>query len=485
MVDIQDNEVFDDDELGVDNENQDAEQIDENEDSSAGRTGEYGDQGVESQEEASEEEETDSAAGADWFVDFDVWQASLEAKFGPDFEQVLSSELGANWVNKLSLQMRNASSFQKVLDDIKSRIAAHEQTGYEQVFEIDDSPVEEGQVAFEALGPGEVIYDEKMVGPGGRGGGGGGGRGRALPNLADIRKKEFDSAGEQKVSLDQAINQDEINNGATLPDDEVVLMDRNDFSRLSYFARKELDRHKDDLETKKVLERESKKIVQRPPIGGFNRVILSAASIVLLYAIYSLVSLPVGEYYEDKIMAANPADYLFQPSTSMHKQGELSRAGDPTVPGSGGALSFYFLQTSLNRFELRHVIDGQLKRYDLALYNGKNLEIVDGPWGGSLEVHRFYSQNWPTNRSAVISAPYLSLSHDGEPVLLAFEKSVSGMLPGLLALDIVTKDGDPVGLACVADNLLHIRITDSTLQSGQAEANLTKQLVFLFSLLEL
>ena len=43
------------------------------------------------------------------------------------------------------------------------------------------------------------------------------------------------------------------------------------------FARKELDRHKDDLETKKVLERESRKLAKRTPLGAFNTVLLIIA----------------------------------------------------------------------------------------------------------------------------------------------------------------------------------------------------------------
>jgi hypothetical protein len=205
----------------------------------------------------------------------------------------------------------------------------------------------------------------------------------------------------------------------------------------------------------------------------------------MLYAVYALVALPAGEYYEDKVMADNPADYRFQPSTSLHKQGELNRGATPGQPGGGGALSFYFLQPSLNRFELRHLIGSTSTDYDLGLFNGKDMEIAAGPWGEAIEVHRLYSQNWPTNRSALFKTPYLSLSMAGKPVLLAFETRRSGMLPGLLELDIVTNDGSQVGGACVSDNLLHIRITDESRRTGEAEVEFTRQLVLLFSLLEI
>ncbi|MBW7995272.1 MAG: hypothetical protein FVQ81_01625 [Candidatus Glassbacteria bacterium] len=425
---------------------------------------------------------SDSAGkeSADWFVDFDVWEAALEAKFGPKFEQVLTGELGADWVNKLNSKMMNERNFYNVLDDVKDGITGQTQAGHPQIVERGDSDLPDDWVGFEALGPGEVIYDERMVGPAGPGGGGGGGGGggRSLPNLSDIRKKEFDQAGELKAAKEAFSDFDMIDGDSTLPDEEVVLMDRNDFSRLSYFARKELDRHKDDLDTSKVLERKSEKKEQQK-IGAANKLILLLASLVLLYTIFTLAALPFGEYYENKIAADNPADYLFRPSTALYKQGELSRTT------GGAAISFYFLQPAMNRLELNHIIGGDERRFELELYNGKSLEIADGPWGGAMEVHRFYSQNWPTNRSAFLQSPYLSLSSNGTPLLLAFERSVSGILPGLLVMDVVTDDGRHVAVAYVADNLLNIRLVDPVQQGSAEEAGLTIQFLFLFSLLEL
>ncbi len=421
-------------------------------------------------------ESTDMAA--EWFVDFDVWEAALEAKFGPAFEQVLTRELGPDWVSKLNTRMINEQNFYKVLDDIKEGLL-----GQGDAETLGESVSTEDSMGFEALGQGEVIYDEKMVGPGGAGGGGGS-RQRELPKLADLRKKEFDAAGELKSPKENRLDKQMVEQEITAPDEEVVLIDRNDFSRMSYFARKELDRHKDDLETREVLERKSKE-EQSVKVSPVNRLILTAAMLVLLYAIFCLLALPVGEYQEDKLAAAYPADYLFQPSTAMHKQGELSRA-DGAVAGIGGsAVSIFFLQPSLKRFELDHLLDGDHRRFSLDSYSDKELRIDAGPWGDTLTVRRFYSQHWPTNRSVLLNQPYLSLIRNGQAVLLAFERTSSGLLPGLLAMDIVTGDGINVGVGYVAGNLLHISLSASAQQGSAAEAELTKQLLFLFSLLEL
>ncbi len=431
----------------------------------------------------------DSSAGdpvdttAEWFVDFEVWLASLEAKFGPELEQVLTKELGPDWVNKLNKRMMDEKNFLKVLDEIKAHIAGQgqDQDSGGRFVRLGSN---EDQIGFEALGQGEVIYDESMVGPVGGSGGGGGSRQKELPNLSDLRKKDFDAAGELKSPREENLDKSIIEAEVIAPDEKVVLMDRNDFSRLSYFARKELDRHKGDLETRKVLERKSKEI-ERQPIGVLNRLILAVAVLVTLYAIFCLFALPVGEYRQDKLAAANPADYLFRPSTEMRKQGELSRAGDPVTGAGSGVVSFYFLQPSFKRLELDHVLGGERRRFSLDSYSGKELRIDNGPWGDTLEVRRFYSQNWPTNRSVLLRVPYLSLSRNGRAVLLAFERRSSGLLPGLLALDIVGADGSGVGLAYAADDLLHIKLAGKIEQGSAAEADLTLQFVFLFSLLEL
>lgn len=413
----------------------------------------------------------------EWFVDFDVWEAALEAKFGPAFEQVLTGALGRDWVNQLNARMLNEQNFYKVLDDIKSRIA-----GQDSGETLEQLIIDEDRIGFEALGEGEVICDESMVDP--EGGGEGGGRQRKLPNLADLRKKDFEAAGDQKSPRADKLDKPIIEADVTAADDEIVLMDRNDFSRMNYFARKELDRHKDDLETREVLERKSRE-EQRVPVSLVNRLILVVAALVMFYVIFCLIALPVGEYREDKLAAVYPAHYLFRPSTAMHKQGELSRVGDPGAGDGGTAISFYFLQPSFKRLELDHVLGGDRRRFHLDFYSGKELRIDDGPWGDTLEVRRIYSQNWPTNRSAILSEPYLSLSRNGQTVLQAFERSSSGLLPGLLVMDIVTGDGRNVGVGYAADNLFQINLTEPVRQGSAAEAEITMQLVFLFSLLEL
>ena len=423
---------------------------------------------------ASENNENVNAT-AEWFVDFDVWEAALEAKFGPDFEQVLTNELGPDWVNKLNNRMINERNFYKVLNDIQENISGQVNTEFPDFSEGD-----EDAIGFEALGEGEVIFDESSVDHGGHGSS----RHKELPNLSDLRKKDFEAAGEQKTPREEHLDTNMLDQEANLPDEQVVLMDRNDYSRMNYFARKELDRHKDDLDTRKVLERKSKG-EHREKVSGVNRLILAVVILISLYAVYSLVALPVGEYYEDKLIAAFPADYLFQPSTALHKQGELSRAGDSDTEMMGGAVCFYFLQPSLNRIELNHLLGGQgEQRYSLSVYNGHDLRIDQGPWADTLEVHRFYSQHWPTNRSALLSVPYMSLRRNGKPVLLAVERTGSGLLPGLMAMDVVDGEGNDVALCYVSDNLLHIALAEDLEQGSVEEVELTKQMVFLFSLLE-
>lgn len=110
----------------------------------------------------------------DRFVDFDVWEATLEANFGTDFEKVLSRELGPDWVTKLNSRMVSSGNFYGIIEELKDEVQGRPQ-----------EVVDEGHMSFETLGPGEVIFDPSAVGGGG-GGGGGGKYNKGIPNLVDI-----------------------------------------------------------------------------------------------------------------------------------------------------------------------------------------------------------------------------------------------------------------------------------------------------------
>ena len=75
------------------------------------------------------------------FVDFDVWVATLEANFGPDFERVLEEKMGPDWNTNINDKMASGENFYHVVHDTKRDIEG----GAEEV-------LDEEHLSFETLG---------------------------------------------------------------------------------------------------------------------------------------------------------------------------------------------------------------------------------------------------------------------------------------------------------------------------------------------
>ena len=86
----------------------------------------------------------------DEFVDFEVWVATLEAHFGPDFEQVLTGLLGADWNIQIQQKMMSGENFLNVINEIKNK---------DEYLDEDQDEEEEHFFRSEAVGEGEIIGD--------------------------------------------------------------------------------------------------------------------------------------------------------------------------------------------------------------------------------------------------------------------------------------------------------------------------------------
>ena len=429
-------------------------------------------------DEAAVSEDTPAESPGEWFVDFDVWEATLEAHFGPDFEQVLSGELGPDWVVQLNSRISEEKNFYRIVDEIKS--------------EIQDSPEEEmnnSDISFEALEQGEVIYDPRVVGPigpgGGRGGGGGGGGQKKLPNLTDLRRKEFETSEEIKESTPpKSFEKDLIADNDTPVDENLVLMERSEFSKMSYFAHKELERHKDDLKLKEVLKREVKE-EQRKRAAPAARLLAAISIIIFLYAIFSVVCYSFCRFHSTSLLSSLPPDFHFQPSTSLHKQGTLSSVSRQDTEMGESPLVLYFLRPRIKRLEMNYPMGSINETYRLNVSNPTLLVIPRAQRGDSVVVQKHYRQFWPTNLGALTATPLLSLTENGQLVLSAYETTSSSLLPGLTVLEINDSQNQVIGTAYVASERLNIRIENLEGLPQQQASLLNTRLVLLFSLLSI
>jgi hypothetical protein len=420
--------------------------------------------------------DTPAESPGEWFVDFDVWEATLEAHFGPDFEQVLSGELGPDWVMKLNNRINEEKNFYRVVDEIKSEIQGST-----------EEEVNNSNISFEALEPGEVIYDPTVVGPigpgGGRGGGGGGQK--KLPNLTDLRRKEFETSEEIKESIPpKSFERELIEDKDTPVDENLVLMERSEFSKMSYFAHKEIERHKDDLKLKEVLKREVKE-EQRKRATPANRLLAAISIVVFLYAIFSVVSYSLCRFHSRSLLSSLPPDFHFQPSTSLHKQGMLCRVSHGDLEREESPLVLYFLRPKIKRLELNYPMGSINETYRLTVSNPTLLVIPQAQRGDSVVVQKHYRQFWPTNLGALTATPLLSLTENGQLVLSAYETTSSSLLPGLTILKITDSQNQVIGTAYVASETLNIRIESLEELPQQQTDLLNTRLVLLFSLLSI
>ncbi|HUU27882.1 MAG TPA: hypothetical protein VM123_08720 [archaeon] len=423
----------------------------------------------------------DSAKGpsTERFVDFDVWVATLEANFGHDFEAVLSEELGPDWVKKLDDMMAESGDFYKVIEELKREISGE---GEEET--------NEGDMSFEALGPGEIIVDPSasitINAPGSSGGGRrrGGGSGPRLPShMTDLTRKEFevrDLEIEKSPAVEKLIDDNE-----GVIDGEVVLIDRSDYSRLSYFAHKELEKHKDDPKVKEIIKRKSLALEKKQK-DGLNLVLALGAGIVLLYVFFSVISFFLCNFYTRALLQSLPPNLEFRPSTALHKQGALSRA----FPGNkeGGEeqyLVLYFLRPALKRIDLKLMGEVTTEYYQLSLLAPDLLVIPRIPEGDSIAVRKHYSQQLPSNLGAFLKVPFFSLSVNGQIELAAYETEWSSLLPGLIHIKIKDSQSAVVAEAYVTEDRLNIQFNGFENLSKDEVRLYATRLVLLFSLLDI
>ena len=304
--------------------------------------------------------------------------------------------------------------------------------------------------------------------------GGGGGGGKKLPNLTDLRRKEFEAGEEVKETIPpKSFEKDLIEDKDAPIDENLVLMERSEFSKMSYLAHKELERHKDDLKVRDVLKREGRAETVKRATPGV-RLLAAVSLVVFVYAVFSVVSYSICRLNSGNLLSSLPPDFHFQPSTPLHKQGTLSRIirGDQGIEES--PLVVYFLRPKIKRLEMNYPGGAIEERFSLAVSDPTLLAIPRAYRGDSVVVRKHYRQFWPTNLGALTGTPLLSLTENGNLVLSAYEM-----------LRITDSQNRTVGTAYVASERLNIRIDSLDDLPAQQAALLNARLVLLFSLLSI
>ncbi|MBN2290634.1 MAG: hypothetical protein JXQ83_14965 [Candidatus Glassbacteria bacterium] len=413
---------------------------------------------------------------AEQFVDFDVWVAALEANFGPDFENVLHDSLGPDWHAQINSKMLSGENFYNVVQGIKKDLKGGAQ-------ELD--VIDEDHLSFEALSA-EGGYGSLGDGPGG--GGGPGGEGDDSIPLADLHRKEFMT--QDKFKLDTKPEDYEYEKvlrykgegTAGEREEEVVLVDRSDFEQLSYYAHKEKERHKDDIELDKVLKRDS--LTRQAHNNPVYRIMAAAAGVIFLYALLCVVSTFACGFYSRGLLKDLPPDMVFRPSTALHKQGELSLY-KPDGNSMDQPLIYYTLRPAVKKMDLRAVDSGTERRFELAACNPSLIVMPRGPRGDSVTVRKHYREYLPSNLAGLLHTPCLSLTEESTLVLEAYETASSSLLPGLLRLEISDGQGSPLGRAYRVGDRLNILLDTQQATGQQQLQTLRMRLVLLFSLLDL
>jgi len=427
-------------------------------------------------------EENAASPAVQQFVDFDVWIATLEANFGQDFEQVLYDSLGPDWNMQINNKMASGENFSEVVQEIKKEAAG----GGEQGLELDEE-----NISFEALGS-----DEGGGGPGGGGGGpggggGGGGGAAGTPDsipLADLQRKEFISQDKFKLETrpedyryEKVLRYRGDKDGQD-GDDEVVLVDRSDFTRLSYFAQKEKERHQDDLSLEEVLKRDRQERMREHKRS--HMLLLTATGVFLLYILFCVVSYLACGIYSHSLLGSRPPDLVFRPSTELHKQGELV-SYDSAEDGKKRPLVLYTLRPTLKKLDLTVIGSGGEQQFELSVCEPTIIVIPSGPGQDSITVRKHYYQGSPSNLGGILRQPFISLIEGDTRVLQVFETFSSSLLPGLMQLEIYDGQDLPFGWAYVAGEQLNI-ILEPGRKASAGQLQVWKlRLVLLFSVLKI
>ena len=264
--------------------------------------------------------------------------------------------------------------------------------------------------------------------------------------------------------------------------DEIVMMDRSDFSQLSYYAHKEKERHQDDVSLEKLLKRDS--MVSQSQYKRMYLVVVSITGALFLYALLSVISYFACSVYSRGLIKKFPPDLVFRPSTALHKQGELAgfnsaeqRIKQPLV--------YYTLRPSLKKLVLITIGSGGEEQFELAVCETSLLVVPKGSRQDSITVRKHYSQFLPSNLGGLVRKPYLSLTEGGTTVLNAYETACSSLVPGLLELEITDGQGSKLGRAYAAGDQLNI-LLDGFQQASAGQLKIWNlRLVFLFSLLQI
>lgn len=409
------------------------------------------------------------------FVDFDVWVVTLEANFGPDFEAVLSREFGPDWSEMINTKIAGGDDFQQLVQELRSKVLGAKEDERDERESID-----EGDISFEALGDGEII------GGSGHGHGGVGGGSRDHAPLAHAFRREFTPAEKLKIeaepdkfSEEKVLLYHDKDSQEHEPDDDLVMMDRRDFSRLSYYASKEMRRHEGEDKPLKTAGNRGGGGPGRA--GPLNHVGLALGAVLLAYAFFSLGSYIYFSIRADRMIDQFPPDLIFRPSTSLHRQGGLSLA----VNGEERPLIVFSHNPRIQLLEINRVSSSGSSRFDLAQAGSSLLIIPSGPGGDSVSVRLSYNQHLPMNIKALAGRPLLSLSLAGNTVLATYETLQAAVFPGHNRYELRDGGGVKMGEAYLARGQLNIVWDDSRQLQGPALDTLSTRLVLLFTLLDI
>ncbi len=414
------------------------------------------------------------------FVDFEVWEATLIAHFGPDFEAVLLRELGTDWVSLLGERLRPGQDFHQVVEELGRE---QEDRRLEQA-EALEQDLEEGQTSFEAVGEGEIIRDSSGPGPETGGPVRERRRSRHPLELVDMTRKEF----EAPVAMPERPSQAKLEppGGEAPLDERLVLMERGDYARLSYLAHKELERHQEEPSLRELMARPEAGDRPRGRAGVANWLVLGGSLLLLGYLAFAAASWLFFTYRGEKFLEPFDPALVLQPSTGLHRQGGLLPRG--TVSGeavsSPRPLALFSYHPALGRLELTLPGEGALRRIEFPLHGPDRLAIPGGAGGDSLVVRRHYRSRLPTSLGGLRGMTLLSLSEGGRVRLAARETPRSGLLPGLIELELSGEGRGRIGRGWLVGGKLHLALDGFEVLPPVERRQLVERLVLLTLLLE-
>ena len=410
---------------------------------------------------------------SDEFIDFEVWVATLEAHFGPDFEQVLSNLMGPDWNITIQQRMMSGENFLDVINEIKNK------HGYEE----EEEDEKDGETVFrsEAVGEGEILGDSSA------------GEEESVAKhhdeehfqLADLKKKEFES--EDKLKYDSSPEEFEVekvvhHKNPESDSDEIVLMDRNDFANLSYYASKEKVRHSDDISLNALLQRERKEqfTTIRPELIW----VAAAAGLFLFYLVFCIVSYFSASFYTPTLLEKFPPQYEFTPSTSLQPRGELIRLVEEQGQTSRPVL-FYIFKPAVRRFEISRFLSGQPESYDFNEITQREIRIGQSEWFDSLRVVMNYGRNVPSNLGSFLHLPLVELYVDGILKMYGQETFFSSLIPGYTNLTVYDEAGSSIGKAYISKGNWYISLDDESSYSTEQRELIERELLWIFSIVKI